>query len=111
MEAASASVTWLKLNNLHSSHGPDHQLQRRQRVYRHQGVQHALVLVQINRNVVVFYKSLLKILDPSGQLTYFLHSVLTNHGFQVLICVPSHRPELRLRPDQSDRLAVNLNSL
>ncbi len=38
---------WLKLNNLHSSHGPDQQLQRWQRVYRHQGVQHALVLVQI----------------------------------------------------------------
>jgi hypothetical protein len=40
---------WLKLerNNLHSSRGPDQQLQRRQRVYRHQGVQHALVLVQI----------------------------------------------------------------
>ena len=98
MEAASASVTWLKLSNLHSSHGPDHQLQRRQRVYRHQGVQHALVLVQINRNVVVFYKSLLKILDPSGQLTYFLHSVLTNHGFQVLICVPSRCPETPAPP-------------
>jgi hypothetical protein len=39
---------WLKLetNNLHSSHGPDQQLQRRQRVYRHPGVQQALVLVQ-----------------------------------------------------------------
>ncbi len=47
MEAASASATWLKLNNLHSSHGPDHQLQRWQRVYRQLGVQHALVLVQI----------------------------------------------------------------
>ncbi len=46
MKAASASVTWLKLNNLHSSHGPDHQLQRRQRVYRQLGVQQALVLVQ-----------------------------------------------------------------
>ena len=47
MEAASASVTWLKLklNNLHGSRGPDHQLQRRQRVYRQLGVQQALVLV------------------------------------------------------------------
>ncbi len=33
------------------SRGPDQQLQRRQRVYRHQGVQHALVLVQFNRNL------------------------------------------------------------
>ena len=39
---------WLKLNNLHSSRGPDQQLQRRQRVYRQLGVQQALVLVQIN---------------------------------------------------------------
>ena len=55
MEAASASVTWLKLNNLHSSHGPDQQLQRRQRVYRQLGVQQALVLVQIKEfgNIVV----------------------------------------------------------
>ncbi len=45
MEAASTSATWLKLNNLHSSHGPDQQLQRRQRVYRQLGVQQALVLV------------------------------------------------------------------
>ncbi len=30
-----------------SSRGPDQQLQRRQRVYRHQGVQHALVLVKL----------------------------------------------------------------
>jgi hypothetical protein len=30
-----------------SSRGPDQQLQRRQRVYRQLGVQHALVLVQI----------------------------------------------------------------
>ena len=51
MEAASTSATWLKLNNLHSSHGPDQQLQRRQRVYRHQGVQHALVLVQIEMKI------------------------------------------------------------
>ena len=34
-------------NNLHSSHGPDQQLQRRQRVYRQLGVQQAIVLVQI----------------------------------------------------------------
>ncbi len=49
MEAASASATRLKLeiNNLHSLHGPDHQLQRRQRVYRHLGVQQALVRVQL----------------------------------------------------------------
>jgi len=48
VEAASASVTWLKLklNNLHSSHGPDQQLQRWQRVHRQLGVQQALVLVQ-----------------------------------------------------------------
>jgi hypothetical protein len=45
-----ASATWLKLAYLHSSHGPDHQLQRRQRVYQQLGVQQALVLVQINRN-------------------------------------------------------------
>ena len=44
------SVTWLKLNNLHSSHGPDHQLQRWQRVYQQLGVQQALVLVQFKRN-------------------------------------------------------------
>ena len=44
------SVTWLKLNNLHSSHGPDQQLQRRQRVYRQLGVQQALVLVQFKRS-------------------------------------------------------------
>jgi hypothetical protein len=42
------SVTWLKLNNLHSSRGPDQQLQRWQRVYRQLGVQQALVLFQIN---------------------------------------------------------------
>ncbi len=49
MEAASTSATWLKLklNNLHSSHGPDQQLQRWQRVYRQPGVQQALVLVQL----------------------------------------------------------------
>jgi hypothetical protein len=45
-----ASATWLKLeiHNLHSSRGPDQQLQRRQRVYRQLGVQQALILVQIN---------------------------------------------------------------
>jgi hypothetical protein len=38
-----------------SSRGPDQQLQRWQRVHRHQGLQQALVLVQINEfgNVVV----------------------------------------------------------
>ena len=52
MEAASASVTWLKLklNNLHSSRGPDQEQQRRQRVYRQLGVQQALVPVQINNS-------------------------------------------------------------
>ncbi len=50
-----ASTTWLKLeiNNLYSSHGPDQQLQRRQRVYRQLGVQQALVLVQFNRNLEI----------------------------------------------------------
>ena len=73
MEAASASVTWLKLSNLHSSHGPDHQLQRRQRVYRHQGVQNALVLVQIIiRKSSRFNTSLLKnIYFNLLKLTYF----------------------------------------
>ena len=62
---------WLKLNNLHSSHGPDHQLQRWQRVYRQLGVQQALVPVQIiNSESSRFETSLLKILDPSGRLTY-----------------------------------------
>jgi hypothetical protein len=41
-------VEELEINSLHSSRGPDQQLQRRQRVYRRQGVQQALVLVQIN---------------------------------------------------------------
>ena len=50
-----------------SSRGPDQQLQRRQRVHRQQGVQHALVLVQINRFGNIVVTSLLKIfLDPSG---------------------------------------------
>ncbi len=61
---------WLKLeiNNLHISHGPDHLLQRRQRVYRQPGVQQALVLVQINQRIVVLCISVEKylILDPSG---------------------------------------------
>ncbi len=50
MEAASTSATRLKLEiyNLHSSHGPDQQLQRWQHVYRQLGVQQVLVLVQIN---------------------------------------------------------------
>jgi hypothetical protein len=39
---------WLELEINNLSRGPDQQLQRRQRVYRHQGVQHALVLVQTN---------------------------------------------------------------
>ena len=60
MEAASTSATWLKLNYLHSSHGPDQQLQRRQRVYRQLGVQQALVLFQINRKRSRLKTSLLK---------------------------------------------------
>ena len=61
-----ASATWLKLeiNNLHSSHGPDHQLQRRQCVYRQPGVQQALVLVQSKRSRLCI--SVENILDPSG---------------------------------------------
>ncbi len=65
------SDTWLKFSHNLKSRGPDQQLQRRQRVYRQLGVQHALVLVQTKfGNIVV--TSLLKILilDPSGQLTY-----------------------------------------
>ena len=59
MEAASTSATWLKFNNLHSSHGPDQQLQRQQRVYRQLGVQQALVrFKKLFRNIVD--KSLLK---------------------------------------------------
>ena len=41
------SDTWLKFSHNLKSRGPDQQLQRRQRVYRQLGVQHALVLVQI----------------------------------------------------------------
>ncbi len=37
---------WLELEINNLSRGPDQQLQRWQRVYRHQGVQQALVLVQ-----------------------------------------------------------------
>jgi hypothetical protein len=43
------TITLVELK-ITSSRGPDQQLQRWQRVYRHQGVQHALVLVQFNRN-------------------------------------------------------------
>ncbi len=68
MEAASTSATWLKLeiNNLHSSREPDQQ--RRQRVYRHLGVQQALVLVQSKRSR--FNTSLLKNIRPLWSLTY-----------------------------------------
>jgi hypothetical protein len=41
-----SNFRWLELEINNLSRGPDRQLQRRQRVYRHQGVQHALVLVQ-----------------------------------------------------------------
>jgi hypothetical protein len=40
------TATLVELENITSSRGPDQQLQRRQRVYRHLGVQQALVLVQ-----------------------------------------------------------------
>ena len=40
----------VELEKITSSRGPDQQLQRGQRVYRHQGVQQALVLVQFNRS-------------------------------------------------------------
>ena len=40
----------VKVKYLHSSHGPDQQLQRWQRVYRQLGVQQALVLVQFKTN-------------------------------------------------------------
>ena len=40
----------VKVRYLHSSHGPDQQLQRRQRVYRQLGVQQALVPVQMNNS-------------------------------------------------------------
>ncbi len=69
---------WLELEINNLSCGPDQQLQRRQRVYRQLGVQQALVLVQINRNVFVFYKSLLKILDPSGHLLTLIN-LLTSY--------------------------------
>jgi hypothetical protein len=50
-----------RVSKITSSRGPDQQLQRRQRVYRHQSVQHALVLVQINRFGNIVVTSLLKI--------------------------------------------------
>jgi hypothetical protein len=51
----------VKVRYLHSSHGPDQQLQRWQRVYQQLGVQQALVLFQINRKRSRFNTSLLKI--------------------------------------------------
>ncbi len=62
MEAASTSATWLKVEKITSSRGPEQQLQRRQCVYRRLGVQQALVLVQtkINRKRSRFITSLLK---------------------------------------------------
>jgi hypothetical protein len=41
------TTTLVELRKITSSRGPDQQLQRRQRVYRHLGVQQALVLVQL----------------------------------------------------------------
>jgi hypothetical protein len=41
---------WLEWKHLSRGRVPDQQLQRWQRVYRHQGVQHALVLVQMNNS-------------------------------------------------------------
>jgi hypothetical protein len=40
-----------RVRKITSSRGPDHQLQRRQRVYRQLGVQQALVLVQIKMKI------------------------------------------------------------
>jgi hypothetical protein len=40
------TTTLVELEKITSSRGPDQQLQRRQRVYRHQGVQQALVRFQ-----------------------------------------------------------------
>ena len=71
----------VELEKITSSREPDHQLQRRQRVYRQLGVQQALVLVQIEiRKHSRLKTSLLKNIitfDPSGQtnllkLTYLL---------------------------------------
>ncbi len=55
------TTTLVELEKITSSRGPDQEQQRRQRVYRHQGVQHALVLVQINRFGNIVVTSLLKI--------------------------------------------------
>ncbi len=65
---------WLELEINNLSRVPDQQLQRRQHVYRHQGVQQALVLVQYNRKHSRFDKSLLKniIFRPFWSLTYLL---------------------------------------
>ena len=74
----------VELEKITSSREPDQQLQRRQRVYRYLGVQQALVLVQIEINLIQKHSrlktSLLKNIitfDPSGQtnllkLTYFV---------------------------------------
>jgi hypothetical protein len=43
----------VELEKITSSRGPDHQQQRRQRVYRRQGAQQALVLFQIKSEIVV----------------------------------------------------------
>ena len=45
-DATWLTTTLVELENITSPRGPDQQPQRRQRVYRHQGVQHALVLFQ-----------------------------------------------------------------
>ena len=73
------TTTLVELEKITSSHGPDQEQQRRQRVYRQLGVQQALVLVQlIIRKRSCLNNSLLKIfIDPSGQinllkLTYLL---------------------------------------
>jgi hypothetical protein len=60
VEAASTSATGLKVEKITSSRGPEQQQQRRQRVYRHQGVQKALVLFQINQKHSRLKTSLLK---------------------------------------------------
>jgi hypothetical protein len=61
----------VELEKITSSHGPDQQLQRRQRVYRQLGVQQALVLFQINRKHK-WFASLLKNITfrPFWSLTY-----------------------------------------
>ena len=45
-------ATLVELEKITSSRGPDQQLQRKQRVYRQLGVQQALVLVQIEINLI-----------------------------------------------------------